>query len=153
MSRNYFSRAWVLQEIALARKAELICGDVIIPWRALQPKHLSDLQLLQDQETQFNGARIPPELYFDSSLHAQPNQFLQILDFASSCVAENPRDKVFSLLGLALGPQCQDLVADYTMIIAEVYIKTALCLGRHFGWGQVLEQAVARKIHIDGLPF
>ncbi|KAK4111564.1 HET-domain-containing protein, partial [Canariomyces notabilis] len=35
LSRRYFSRIWVLQEIALARESKLICGDTTITWQLL----------------------------------------------------------------------------------------------------------------------
>jgi len=152
LSRKYFSRVWVLQELALARKSDLICGDVMIPWRSLEPGHLYSLQLMKNPETLLNSTKIPSALQFSSCLCSQPDQFLDLLDFASNCFAENARDKVYSLLGLVLGSQSQGLVADYTLTVEEVYIKTAICLGRHFGWGPVFEQALARNSQVANLP-
>ena len=45
-SRRYFSRIWVLQEVALARRALLICGKIVAPWRCLQSEWLTSLGVL-----------------------------------------------------------------------------------------------------------
>ncbi|OAP64059.1 hypothetical protein AYL99_00031 [Fonsecaea erecta] len=35
MNRPWFSRSWVVQELALARKATVICGSRVLPWEQL----------------------------------------------------------------------------------------------------------------------
>lgn len=35
INRPWFSRAWVVQELALCRAATVVCGDRIIPWSQL----------------------------------------------------------------------------------------------------------------------
>jgi hypothetical protein len=44
LCRRYFWRVWVLQEVALARKAFLICGETSVPWTDLTSnKRLSSI--------------------------------------------------------------------------------------------------------------
>jgi hypothetical protein len=35
LSRPYFKRAWVVQEVALAKQLTILCGDRVIPWEHL----------------------------------------------------------------------------------------------------------------------
>lgn len=35
LSRPYFKRAWVVQEVALAKQLSILCGDRVIPWEHL----------------------------------------------------------------------------------------------------------------------
>ncbi|KAK4449754.1 heterokaryon incompatibility protein-domain-containing protein [Podospora aff. communis PSN243] len=152
VSRRYFSRVWVLQEIALARNASLICGDTVVPWKCLRPPHfyssgtppvVSELSL---------HCRLPPVLRLDHSAYTQPDKFLDLLDFASECKAEDPRDRVYSLLGLVIGPLSQSLEVDYTLSAEQVFVKTAHLLGRHFGWSAILRHALARGRNLPDLP-
>jgi len=148
-SRRYFSRVWVLQEVALARKFELICGDTMIPWRYIGRDSLARLGV-------FGMAwqiPIPPVLHFDHRVFTQPDRFLDLLHFASSnCGAHDPRDMVYSLLGLVIGSQVQGLEADYSLSVDQVYVNTTLSLGRHFGWRLVFQHALARRPRIPNLP-
>lgn len=86
-ARRYFSRVWVLQEVALARQSVLICGDTTIPWKFFRPEHLQSLDLLRGNELRLNGSQLPPVLYFDHSVYTRPNQLMKLLDFASNCQA------------------------------------------------------------------
>jgi hypothetical protein len=38
MQRQWFSRRWVVQEIALAREAIIYCGADKIPWKGIQSR-------------------------------------------------------------------------------------------------------------------
>jgi hypothetical protein len=41
LARRYFSRVWVLQEVALARQAVLVCGSTTVPWSCLTLDNLT----------------------------------------------------------------------------------------------------------------
>jgi hypothetical protein len=44
MQRRWFSRRWVVQEIALAREAVIYCGADKIPWKGIHSKLLLSFQ-------------------------------------------------------------------------------------------------------------
>ncbi|WDK13353.1 heterokaryon incompatibility protein [Colletotrichum graminicola] len=46
LQRPYFSRAWVLQEVALAKMATLVCGKFSMPWSIVQISQLAKRGLL-----------------------------------------------------------------------------------------------------------
>jgi len=148
--RRFFSRVWVLQEVTLARKADLICGNTTIPWRYLQPPHLTSLGLLG--WTSSPDLRPPAAIYFDHKAFTHPNQLLNLLDFASICKAQDPRDKVYSLLGLLPGGTPQGLDVDYTLSVDRVYMNTAHFLAQRFGWYRVLYHARVREPRVPDLP-
>jgi hypothetical protein len=130
-SRRYFTRLWTLQEVALARRATLVCGKDSAHWSQLRQElnHLLHLQLL------------PPVFHFDHSIYSSPNKLMELLLFAQTCQASDPRDKVFGLLGLLPSGKIGDLGADYNMSVEDVYIRVALHLVSHLGWMSVLHQA------------
>jgi len=150
-ARRYFSRVWVLQEVALARKSVLICGGAMIPWQFVRPNNLRSLGLLGDDGLLLNGSQLPPVLHFDKSVYTLP-RLLNLLDFASNCKAHDPRDFVYSLLGLLPGQETCELQADYTLDVDQVYTNTAHYLGRHFGWDSVFTHALSRTGQKHRLP-
>ena len=155
-SRRFFSRAWVLQEVALARMAELLCDDTTIPWRYIQPTHLRTLNMDILEPTRSDDSPIivpipPPALYFDHNAFTNPDRLLDLLEFASRCQAKDPRDKVYSLLGLVPGG-AEDLDVDYALSVDLVYIHSAHWLAHRFGWHRVMNHALLRQPQVANLP-
>ncbi|KAK8124437.1 HET-domain-containing protein [Apiospora kogelbergensis] len=130
MSRRYFTRSWVLQEVALARKATLLCGEDMIPWELLAWSRLSSLlnRFLAESpkisRTMYNLRRLPPLLRFDYTMYSLPGQTLNLLDLGRSCQATDPKDKIFSLLGLMPGGRMGPIESDYTMDTCQLYTKS-----------------------------
>ncbi|KAI0594077.1 heterokaryon incompatibility protein [Biscogniauxia sp. FL1348] len=113
--RPYFRRAWVLQEIALAREPFLVCGNMSISWRDFVRRCSSSI------------SKPPAVLMFNFETYTRPRQFLPLLDLARRCYASDPRDKVFALLGLAADAS-QSIESDYTHDVVHVYTKVAIYL-------------------------
>jgi len=113
--RPYFTRTWVVQEVALARSLRLYCGneEVFVP--AYSP------------EAPF-WELIPPEIipawlkYARRWNHARGHRFLSLIQDTRACQCSDPRDRVFALFGLAPDPE---LVADYHLSADQVYTKVA----------------------------
>lgn len=107
LRRPYFSRIWVVQEIALSKNAVLVDKDEY-PWsifgsvKAAPPRKpllsLAVIRQLQD-----------------------PSQLMSMLRLGRDCQSSDPRDKVFALLGLIVGAGAEGLVADYSRSVADVY--------------------------------
>ncbi|KAK8101395.1 hypothetical protein PG999_011769 [Apiospora kogelbergensis] len=152
VSRPYFRRVWILQEVALARKATLICGNISIPWSQVSSGEIS--RLVQEEQDGFSISKsmIPPSFSFSHSLYSIPGQELKLLDFARHCVATDPRDKIFSLLGLIPGGKLGPVAADYSLSVPEVYMKTAIYLASQYGWMAVLYRAGVVNSSQEGMP-
>ncbi|KAI1495684.1 heterokaryon incompatibility protein-domain-containing protein [Biscogniauxia marginata] len=134
LAREYFHRIWVLQEVALARRATLICGDKSIPWHAFV-NNQSDLSTMSKT---WDYSTLPAVIYFNFHTYTRPRRFLYLLDLARNCRAEDPRDKVFALLGLAVDVSLDGIVPDYGLDVVDVYTKVALYLGPTYGWSNLL---------------
>ncbi|KAI0855569.1 HET-domain-containing protein [Xylaria cubensis] len=149
LGRQYFSRAWVLQDVALARTATVICGDMQITWRQLCNFNL---------ETGFWERRIRELLdtsllkMKEAELYTTPHRFLDLLDISRRCKARDPRDKVYALVGLILDHRSIGLVADYNLTTKELYIQVALVVAMRHGWANVLFRAGTTNRSIDELP-
>ncbi|KAI1865321.1 uncharacterized protein JN550_008369 [Neoarthrinium moseri] len=135
VSRRYFTRLWILQEVALARKAVLVCGEDSVPWEVVR-KETSHLR---------RSPILPPVFFFDYKIYSSPGQLLDLLVLAQSCSATDPRDKVFALLGLLPSGRIGDLEANYNLTVRQIYIQVALHLAEAVGWPRVLVHAGADR--------
>ncbi|KAK2028746.1 heterokaryon incompatibility protein, partial [Colletotrichum zoysiae] len=118
LKRRYFSRAWVLQEVALARKATLICGKFSMPWSAL-----------------------PSVLQFRAPAYRDSSDLLQLLDLARHSHATDPRDKLFAVFGLVSCADADGIAPDYTKSTEEVYMRMAGWIAERFGVPAMLVRA------------
>ncbi|KAK8066635.1 hypothetical protein PG997_013382 [Apiospora hydei] len=152
VSRRYFSRAWIMQEVALARQATVICGNISVPWTLVKSGEIASLVrsgLYADSARQ----SIPPCFAFDHSLYSTPGQELRLLDFAArNCIATDPRDKIFSLLGVIPGGRLGTIEADYSLTASQLYAKTAHYLASQHGWMSVLCRAGVENAFLTEIP-
>ncbi|KAK8040928.1 HET-domain-containing protein [Apiospora phragmitis] len=152
VSRRYFSRAWILQEVTLARQATVICGSISIPWSLVKSGKIANL--VQSGLYSVSARQsIPPCFAFDHSLYSTPGQELKLLDFAArNCVATDPRDKIFSLLGMIPGGRLGTIEADYSLGVSQLYAKTAHYLASQHGWMSVLCRAGVENAFLPEIP-
>ncbi|OIW26028.1 HET-domain-containing protein [Coniochaeta ligniaria NRRL 30616] len=121
--RTYFTRAWIIQEVVLAKAVKVLCGRQEIEWSAIaEASHFLSTLFLDRGEFQLGTE----EFLGTHTL------LLYLLIKARSFEATDPRDKVYSLLGLVhdyarckpgLAPSYK---ADETQAPAIAYIRAAI---------------------------
>ncbi|KAF9872773.1 heterokaryon incompatibility protein [Colletotrichum karsti] len=139
LKRRYFSRVWILQEIALARKATLICGQNALPWSSMRISWLVELSLLSSPP---DMTQLPPALSLRAPAYRDSSNLLDLLDLARKSQATDPRDKVFAVYGLMFLAEKDGLVADYTKSTEDVFIDVATWIARSFGLPALLARTV-----------
>ncbi|KAI0550035.1 HET-domain-containing protein [Xylaria curta] len=149
LGRQYFSRVWVLQEVALARTATVICGDLEMMWRQLCYADLVILPYRSEIRQLMDACLLKLRR---AELYTTPDRALDLLDISCRCKAKDPRDKVYALLGLIIDHHRLGLAADYNLTVKELYIKVALGLASQYGWASVLFRAGTKYRSIDALP-
>ncbi|KAI1085344.1 HET-domain-containing protein [Whalleya microplaca] len=146
-TNEYFSRAWVIQEIAVGQKVELYFGGLYIPWTVFfqvasnifDPHRRNMLMMADKQEmrtwiraSSFENIAAISILRPDFDAKAGTSgEYAELLEFKnllfSTCKfgATDPRDKVFSLLGIAKGSAGEELIKpDYDMPVEQVFQHT-----------------------------
>lgn len=127
-ARPYFSRVWVVQEIALSKSITMMCGDNAVQWtKFMTHEHLQQIYTSSYFET------FPTVLRLDQRYLSSSTSILDALLLGRSCNASDPRDKVFGLLGLVSAEGRPP--ADYSMSTAELYTKIAMYLLKIQRWG------------------
>ncbi|KAK0671604.1 heterokaryon incompatibility protein-domain-containing protein [Cercophora samala] len=116
--RQWFSRVWVLQEVALADVALVICGAKCVPWACFPAWWARNAALL---EGRFEP---PPVLSYGPSV-MKPLTLLQQLHDTRHSKATLPLDKVYALVGLLQPEDRLGVVVDYTQTTARLYASIA----------------------------
>jgi hypothetical protein len=135
--RPWFTRAWVLQEVVLSKWCSLICGTKTISWDVLTiackclrecleaPSFQEDIRIADYMTVVSASLR-----NFGDQEHRSP--VAQALTAARSLKATNPRDKIYSLLGIISSKDDNanvrhvvSIIPDYTKSINDVFISVA----------------------------
>jgi hypothetical protein len=188
LHRPYFKRVWVIQEISQAGKIILVCGRRLLDWGKLSAAlmflaltnwhHALHTEVLNGRVTDLK-ARIG----FEALLAAKENggaaaiqlvktrefslgeagryRLEQLLETHRPCLATDPRDKIYSLLGISnfdkppfTDPRmAQCLVADYQLSVELLYTRVVRILIESRGDLQILRQRESnRERSLRNLP-
>src|SRR5690242_16376759 len=122
---DYFTRLWVVQEVLLARAVRIICrgmsGPVEIPWDDVHAVATGSAMWLQ----QHGHSKAVLALIANQGMNRYEGLRLTIARF-SGYECENPRDKVYGLLGI-VKPK-ERLEVDYTKSVQDVFLDAARAL-------------------------
>ncbi|KAI1283441.1 heterokaryon incompatibility protein-domain-containing protein [Xylaria sp. FL0933] len=138
IGNEYFNRLWVVQEIASARKIQVLCGDQSIRWDDLtfvlifmgNPEMLRSLQRTEDMGVvacdQDSLRHANTILNTKSSVSRGVSSSLAfVLCNFRSLKCKDPRDKVFGILGLVRNTDHPLIHPDYNKTEIQVYKDVA----------------------------
>lgn len=127
LTRPWFTRVWVLQEVFRSPYSLLVCGDKRILW-----KTLGLLQNLRNRRSRRSRPEVidwPCVVSLKTSEILDFHQyFLALLCETRNLGASDPRDRVFALLSLLDNAHAEGLEADYALSISEVYTRAAVII-------------------------
>jgi hypothetical protein len=138
--RPWFHRVWVIQEVAVSKEVDMICGPRKASWTSFANAvyFLTRMQFINpwlEMKGCTRLARIREYKEYPSDITTT-----DLLTLERSSLATDDRDHVFALLGLAAkfgalsNPRNQASISvDYDLPTAEVYINTALYLAKSSG--------------------
>ena len=124
LQRPYFERIWILQEIGVARKVDVILGDKVVDWVDLSKA----VFYMETNKKLHLGSRYygrPPTVIFyrDTSTVEKPKTLLQFLNDTRHCKASDPRDKIYAVLGMTPEADEQVLTPDYNIPTRDTFAK------------------------------
>jgi hypothetical protein len=124
LNRSYWSRLWIVQEIVMASKRLVLCGDVVCSWTLLKRA----VDRLANKSTK---AHCVVKAQGESILQRTPAETLvDLLWWFDGQECEDPRDKIYGLLGLLFHLDETDapLTADYRKSEREVLVDVVQSL-------------------------
>ncbi|CAH0051773.1 unnamed protein product [Clonostachys solani] len=150
LSRSYFTRAWIYQELILGgARGTVLCGELCAPWR--------DFHHYMAMWAVFNGGEQPrgrdimmliartQEMATRGGIKDMGSA-IQILTHLN---CGDPRDKVFAVLGVVDSDWSGQLAPDYSLSAQQVYINAARVMVRTtegLGFWQGINYPAANKI-------
>ncbi|KAF6826990.1 heterokaryon incompatibility protein [Colletotrichum plurivorum] len=112
LQRPYFRRLWVVQEVVLSKQVSIHCGPSSALWpRAALTDRVKFAAWTRHREPR-GGPDDNPDLTRD---------LISLLLDTRECLCQDPRDKVFALLGLIQGWKGAPIVANYEISVAAVW--------------------------------
>lgn len=141
LRRPWWWRMWVIQEVAVAKSLTVICNGHHFSWERLlytaQWISLFQMEVMNAPAEEAEENPYFPNITFKSLYrwkleHGEAIPILALLENATSCLASNPRDMIFSVLGLASDIEAlptinseHKLVCNYERSVQEVYTDFA----------------------------
>jgi Heterokaryon incompatibility protein (HET) len=154
LQRSWFSRCWVVQEIVVSKAGLVVCGHRSMKWDTLQNACKCIMRSGMGWIV-YPAHRKPHSMdLLRSSLRCQDtyhrkliNLLIELRTFESS----DPRDKVFSIIGIAADGPHDNLGPDYGSDVREVFKRTMSHLIQLDENLQILSQAGSESV-ADDLP-
>jgi Heterokaryon incompatibility protein (HET) len=135
LTRQWFSRVWVIQELVAAKECIFLCGgDIIDSSMLLQLGQIIEEDKLLASIRNFNRNRILGvniACLATLKLKEKQNGLIELLWSTHLFQATNPRDRVFAIVHMAHGmtPDMISDLIDYKLDTYEILNKTAsICL-------------------------
>ncbi|KAM7188617.1 Heterokaryon incompatibility protein (HET) domain containing protein [Naviculisporaceae sp. PSN 640] len=142
LQREWFSRVWILQEVALCREATMLCGSEqlslqqlveVVLWVAYDNSSpYFSPQANRSRTTKLGGFMFAArhnllEMHLKDGPPKPFRTLYHVLRHSGTSQATDPRDKIYALLGMAndIGPNMELLGPDYSLSLAGVYLSVA----------------------------
>lgn len=135
ITRPYFRRLWIIQEIALSHNAIILCGSHQISWSQFSSGALSR-SLLRELGNSAYGSLELQQIHSiwrlaesGSSLDSRGHKsnLFKVLATLACGLCRDPRDKIYALLSLAPDAY-QGITPDYKKSVESVYQETSAYL-------------------------
>ncbi|KAF4963629.1 hypothetical protein FSARC_8371 [Fusarium sarcochroum] len=123
ITRTWFRRLWVRQEVLLAGKDTiLLVGGDSMPWLHF----MTAIEIIaQKREALAGKVNIHMMIEFSNvrsfSYLRHMRDFFTLVSYTHACEVTEPRDRVFALLGLAEGRFTSEIVIDYRKNVKDVH--------------------------------
>ena len=136
--RPWWGRAWIVQEGTIANPARtiLFCGSRSIDWThlraALQITHHVTHYQSSGMSIDFNdGMAVRLDAFRKDRENGANIRLLRVLRLIRAYECEDPRDKVYAALGMAMDVDKDDVIPDYTKPSSAVYIDVVkICISK-----------------------
>lgn len=130
--RDYWWRVWVIQEVTLAKTITIFCGGDLFPWsdlvaiqETLATHHLQDIDIIAHGIPELSVLRVSIE-------SRGPRAMFLSMGYGTSDLAQtllkhrfkessDPKDMIYSLIGLSSAHRDPRFVVDYSKSVCQVY--------------------------------
>jgi hypothetical protein len=119
LRNRYFTRLWIVQEVLLAQKVKVLCGNIWLSFAKMLACARANYEIVHDKV--LNSS---PYLLLDHGSFGIGRTLTTCIDRYSLNECQDPRDKVYALLGLVTEEETAHLDVNYAKSVEEVYVDT-----------------------------
>lgn len=129
LSRSYWTRIWIIQELAAASSIIILCGRHKLSWEIFSNDSHTEFVAPVDETGSDKLERFQKIRKFRTDkLTRQPISLLDALYRSQSALSTDPRDKLYALLGLVFDGDNFIPEPNYNLSKEETYTNFALAL-------------------------
>jgi hypothetical protein len=136
LQNPWFTRAWVFQEVVASELVDMRCGQYTITYPEFYRACLSvdyyglrgDIKTMNDVTFAIHTGSLHEKRHVEKNLEFSGMSLLSLLMFRRNTQATDPRDKVFTFVGIANDGDHPALQADYSKDVNDVYVEVAMHL-------------------------
>jgi len=127
---SYFERSWIIQEVAVAEAAHVVCGAYTMHWDLFRMAYEGRFKLgFQPNNTELHSRLLcvrDARVRYRNKQSPRCSDLATVLTSFSYSKQENPRDHIYAALGV-VKPQslCQDIIPDYNKSVEEIFYEAA----------------------------
>lgn len=133
LHRPWFRRIWIVQEVAVSRKATVTCGRHSMDWDGFHISISTMAYLLSGLGSEFNLEVVPLVASFPAAIEAsrksvtdsEKKTLLTLLIDHHLFEAKDPRDKIYALFGIAADTSLEGLDIKYNVDARDLYWQVA----------------------------
>ena len=123
----WFNRTWIIQEIALAKRAQVQCGSHEMPWDYLVAAEIIIVKHHLTSAVDIDPGPITAmQAYRNATVNGERPSLLELMSSSRSNQSTDPRDKVYGLLGIAADIEAHEIDPDYTLPVGDIYRNLAV---------------------------
>jgi hypothetical protein len=132
--RDYWWRVWVIQEVTMANTITLLCGHDSFPWsdlvaiqETLAKHHLEKIDEIAHKREELSFLRVsiesrgPRMMLLSEGSHGRTPDLTQTLLKHRFKQSSDPKDLIYSLVGLSTAHRDPRFVVDYSKSVRQVY--------------------------------
>ena len=130
LSRPYWTRVWIIQELAAASSIIIFCGHYKLSWEIFSNDSYTESVAVVD-ETASNELEIRFQKicqFRKDKVNREPIRLVDALYRSQSTLSTDPRDKLYALLGLAFDSDRFIPEPNYHLSKEETYTDFSLAL-------------------------
>ena len=154
--RPWFERAWTFQEVILPSTVSLVCGNTSMPMEYLETCRdpaVSQASAFFSQEASLIFAtRKVEDIFPEDSGRLPADDLERLLTFRRGVKMSDPRDFIFSLLGLFSPSVSLSLSPNYSISVKDLFTAVANHIMRVSGELRILCSVESPK-HLEGEAF
>lgn len=154
--RPWFERAWTFQEVILPSTVLLVCGKSSMALECLEtfwdPAFRHTRASVNGQARLIFATRNIDDTFLENGGRLPADDLERLLSFRREAKMSDPRDYIFSLLGLFSPSVSRSLSPSYSISVKDLFIAVAKHIIRASGELRILCSVESPK-HIDGEAF